>query len=135
MDIFGKQLPSFNLKGNEIVKTNFGAALTLFLGGIVLLYAVVKFIQLESRENPNITEYMETFKTDSESPINLNSLNGRIAFSFEGYRDKNIKDDPRFVKWIFRIYGRKDGKEYEHLLPYHKCTQEEYDSFYPINPN
>ena len=135
MDIFGKQLPSFNLKGNEIVKTNFGAALTLFLGGIVLLYAVVKFIQLESRENPNITEYMETFITDSESPANLNSLNGRIAFSFEGYRDKNIKDDPRFVKWIFRIYGRKDGKEYEHLLPYHKCTQEEYDSFYPINPN
>ena len=43
-----------------------------------------------------------------------------------------IKDDPQFVKWIFRIYGRDNGEEYEELLPYHRCTDEDYKAFNPI---
>ena len=62
----------------------------------------------------------------------MNAIHSHIAFAFEGFLDKTLKDDNRYVKWIFRIYGTDNGKKYERLLPYHVCTQEDYASFYPI---
>ena len=57
----------------------------------------------------------------------------KIAFAIQGFQTKDLKDDPRYVKWIFRIYGKKDEVEYEEILPYHKCTESDYAQFYPIN--
>lgn len=34
-----------------------------------------------------------------------------------------------------RIFGRKDNKYIEKVLPYHMCTEEDYDLFYPVDPN
>ena len=50
-----------------------------------------------------------------------------MAFSVEGYLDSENKNDPSYVKWIVRIYGKANGKEYEKLLPYYKCTEEDYE--------
>ena len=63
----------------------------------------------------------------------MNDINQRVAFAFEGFRDKILKDDPKFVKWIFRVYGRENGVEYEELLPYHRCKEEDYAAFWPIS--
>ena len=62
----------------------------------------------------------------------MNERDFRIAFSFEGYLDEVLKVDPRYVKWIFRIWGAKNNEKYERILPYHKCTPEDYAEFYPI---
>ena len=68
----------------------------------------------------------------TDDVLNLNERKVRMAFMIEGFRSKDLKIDPRYVKWIFRQYGKKDGKEFERLLTYHNCTDEDYDSFYPI---
>ena len=93
---------------------------------IVFLYASVKFIHLESHHNPAITNYLESYQTTAENPINMNGSNSILAFAFEGYRDKDLKNDTKFVKWIIRIYGKKNSVEYEHLIPHHVCTEEDY---------
>ena len=42
-------------------------------------------------------------------------------------------NDPRFVKYMVRIYGIKDGVEYEKMIPYHKCTEEDWAQFPPAS--
>ena len=42
-----------------------------------------------------------------------------------------MKNDPRYVKNIVRLWGRKGGVAYEKILPYHVCTEEDYDLFAP----
>ena len=56
----------------------------------------------------------------------MNERNVRIAFAFEGYRDLELKDNPRYVRWIFRVYSKVKGVEKERILSHHKCTEEEY---------
>ena len=64
--------------------------------------------------------------------MNLNDRNFRIAFSFEEKKAKELKDDPSYVRWIFRVKGQIKNEEFEHLLPFHECTDEDYAQFYPI---
>ena len=64
----------------------------------------------------------------------MNAINFRIAFTVEGYIDKKRKDDPRFVKYLVRLYGKKEGKRFEWLVPYHECTKEDFELFDPIDP-
>ena len=45
-----------------------------------------------------------------------------------------ILDDPEFVKIVIRLFSYSDDLEAdsEELIPYHKCTQADYDKFYQI---
>ena len=51
----------------------------------------------------------------------------------EGFSTKDLKYDPKYVKWIFRMYGKKDNKQFEKMLDHHICTDEDYAKFSPIN--
>ena len=64
--------------------------------------------------------------------MNLNDRNFRVAVAFDGYLDRELKADPRYVKWIFRVAYKKDDVMYETILPHHMCTEEDYAEFYPI---
>ena len=55
-----------------------------------------------------------------------------MAFAFEGYDDEQFKNDSNYVRYIFRITGKKNNQWYERLIPYHVCTMEDYEKFYPI---
>ena len=45
--------------------------------------------------------------------MNLNERKFRVAVSIEDYYGViKLKDDPKYVKWIFRIYGKKNNKYY-----------------------
>ena len=35
------------------------------------------------------------------------------------------------MKYFFRLYGKRKGIEYQKILPYHECTDKDYDEFYP----
>ena len=64
--------------------------------------------------------------------LNLNERDYRIAFTIESYLSpKKQKRDPRFVKYLFRLYGKRGGEYYEKILSYHNCTDEDYKEFYP----
>ena len=60
-------------------------------------------------------------------PLNLNEKNFRIAFTVESYLSpKKQKRDPRFVKYLFRLYGKRNGVYYDKVLTYHNCTEADY---------
>ena len=55
----------------------------------------------------------------------------RFAFTLEGFLDGEVKDSSKYVKYLVRARGTRDGVQYEKLLPYHKCTEEDWSQFPP----
>ena len=132
MDIFGRPMPGFNIKGTKQVHSLLGSVCTLMIFITVLMYASAKFVQLHVRHNPNISTYEEAKFYSKDDPMNLNQVNFRFAISFEGYHDSESKFDSQFVRWMFRHYYSENGVIKEKFLKHHRCTEEDYNQFYPI---
>ena len=91
-----------------------------------------KFTHMVTHENPNITGY-DIEDGMSETEVNLNKHNFRMAFTVESFLyPLQQKNDPRYVKYIVRMYGKRNGEYYQRILPYHKCTDEDFKDFYPV---
>ena len=82
-----------------------------------------------SKHNPFISEMTERNIIDYNTRLDLNEIGFKMAFSVEGYLDSEVRDDPRYVKYIVRIFGIKNGVEYQEMIPFHKCTEEDWDQF------
>ena len=65
-DIFGTQLPAFNLKGKSEVRTAFGGTVSVIIIYITFMFALLKFVQLMTKHNPlvNMYEIADAFTTD-----------------------------------------------------------------------
>ena len=57
LDKFSYSVPSFNLRGDQNIKTGLGAFCSIALAVVVLFYALLKFIQLQERHNPTIATF------------------------------------------------------------------------------
>ena len=96
------------------------------------MYATIKCSHLLTKHNPNISAYLKVDEMQ-ETPVNLNKNNFRLAFTIENYfGDKERKNDPRYVKYFFRMAGKRKGKFYEKILTSYECTDEDYEEFNPI---
>lgn len=105
--------------------------MTLLLGLVVTMFAVVKFGHLVSRFNPNMSSYTEENHADLK--LDLKEKAFQVAFSVEDYfKPKRLKDDPAYIKWLFRLWGKRQGQPFERHLSAHLCTEEDYANFYPI---
>ena len=91
------------------------------------LFAIVKLIQMLNRHNPVISSFLTKGFYDSNKVLNFKQVGMRFAFGIEGFLDKKPKDDPRYVKGFARFMGNKDGEGYEKLIPYHKCTKDDFE--------
>ena len=93
---------------------------------VVLAYTMIKTQHLVSGANPVISS---TIIPEHYSPLEkfyLRDAGVRVAFSVEGFIDRQNKNDPRYVKWLVRLFGTNQGIEYEKILPYHECTEADY---------
>ena len=106
--------------------------MSFMIMSIILLYAANKFKYLYNKDNPTITAFLKEAAYDENDSVDLYDLNFKVAFAVEGFRTKDLKVDPKYVKWFFRIFGKENDVEYEKILPYHKCTEEDYAEFLPI---
>ena len=68
---------------------------------------------------------------DSSDVVNLRQNGIRFAWSIEGYSDKELKNDPRYVKTYLRLAGRTEGASRETILEFHKCTWDDLKDFAP----
>ena len=60
--------------------------------------------------------------------MNLNERKARFAFSIEDYNaPRRLKNNDTFVKWEIRLFGYKDHEVYERMIPFHRCTDEDYE--------
>ena len=127
LDIFSQPVPSFNINGHTKISSFAGSILSCIVLLILLFYGTNKFKQLLERSNPTISSFVERGALTKEDHLNLRDSGLRFAFGIEGWRDKELKDDPRYVKTIVRQVGQPDGgPRYEKLLPYHHCEVEDY---------
>ena len=69
---------------------------------------------------------------DGKTMISLNDINFRFAFSIVGYYDRQLKNDPRYVKWLARFNRNIDGVGYQRMIGLHKCTENDLTEFYPL---
>lgn len=134
IDIFQKPLPTFNIRGRRHISTTLGCTLSFITFCILFTYASVKWIQLLNRHNPAVSSFLKRGVFDSGYIFNFESYNIRFAFGVEGFFDKQTKDDPRYVKGLARFWGYKEGRSYERIYPYHKCTAEDFARFAPPAP-
>ena len=131
IDLFKKDLPNFSLKGKQQIPSVTGGVSTAIIIVVMLTFALTKLDQLLKRDNPNVSTFTEELALGSSDVINLKDTGIRFAWSIEGYSDKKIKDDPRFVKTYVRLSGRRQGESQETMLDYHRCTWEDFESFAP----
>ena len=79
-DNFGKEVPSFNIKGQSHVNTVAGGFLTILILTVAFSYGTTKLADLVRGKNPNVTLSTEPDYYDLESQLNLGESKFRIAF-------------------------------------------------------
>lgn len=129
VDMFGAKLPTFNIKGHTKVLTVTGGILTSLLFIIFSGYALLKLTHLLDKHNPGISELKENNFYDFNTRVKMSEIGFKMAFSVEGYFDGKIKDDPRYVKLMARMYYKTDGRAHEKILSLHKCTDKDWSEF------
>lgn len=122
------------MRGRTSISSWPGGALSFAIFFIIMIYATLKMIQLLSRANPNVSSYIEKNFFDSSHIMNFKQNGIRFAFGIEGFMDKELKRDSRYVKNLVRFWGKLDGVEYEKVIPVHKCTAEDFEEFAPPQP-
>ena len=134
LDTFGQDIPTFNLRGENRINTVCGGVLTTMICTIVLIYCSVKGVDFFDKRNPQISQLITKDHFGNEDLVNLTEANIQFAFSFEGYVDKETKIDSRYVKYLARTYGKRNGVFFEEVISYHKCDEKDYEKFYPMDP-
>ena len=109
LDVFKMKVPGFNVRGKTQISSLMGSILSIVLLLLLLFYGANKFTHLMERRNPTITSYTEREAVTKFDVTNLRDAGIRFAFGIEGFLDKELKDDPAYVKWIVRQMGRLDG--------------------------
>ena len=124
MDIFGVDLPTFNIKGESKVMTVAGGLLSFFVGVIFFIYGSLKLSHLLDKYNPAISEIKEFNFYDSSERLVLDDFGFRIAFAVESYIEPALRYDHRYVKYMARVFTKTNGVDSETIIPYGLCTDE-----------
>ena len=110
-----------------------GGVATLVLILITFSYAALKMIELSSGRNPTINDSKIDGHFGNSETVYLNEIGWKMAFSIENMGTRDAINDPRYVKWIVRVYEKHGEVLSEKHLPFHKCTPEDYGQFYPLS--
>ena len=133
MDSFGKEVPSFNLRGQEKVNTIVGGFVSILILIIIFLYANLKLTQLITGANPVISQQIVEDYYGPKDEFNLNENNIRFAFTVEGENTLDLKNDPRYVKFMAIKQLKYNNTNSEEIISIHECTQKDFKEFYPIS--
>ena len=72
----------------------------------------------------------------ADEVLNLSLAEAKIAFTVEGYwsYEREAKNDPRYTKWLFRLFTIEGGETKSKELGLHRCNEKDYAQFFPIEP-
>ena len=95
-----------------------GGVVTLIIYFYVFAYASLKFTYFITRNKPTMFAYLKESEYQiNREAINLGERNFRMAFTVENlFGPWKLKNDERYVKWIFRLVGERDGRDFQHIL-------------------
>ena len=124
-DSFAKDVPAFNLRGEARITTLVGGAAILEVLLFTLEYALIKLVYLSCRRNPTVNDSKIDGYFESSKTINLTEVGWRMAFTVENKETRKQIRDPRYVKWIVRLFKKHPEGLSEQLLPFHRCTPDD----------
>ena len=125
-----------NINGRTTISSWPGVFTTLILILILVFYALQKGQIMLYKENPDI--YVATFENFFEPSyeFKLEENGFKIAFGVNDYRTGQPYDDPNFVTWTVRLNEYVNQRSVSKKnVAFHKCTEQDYDSFYPPSEN
>ena len=99
----------------------------------IIAYGSNKAVELFNKNNPLVNVVKKPNAIDEAEIINIGASDFRFTFGIELKLGKVFADDPAFLKWRVRHYGKKNGEYFQNFLPFHKCTAEDMEQFYPIS--
>ena len=106
--------------------------MTFICAVVVVIYALANMLNIASLRGAKISQYLSQADSSEQNPTELSSRNFQIAVAFEGTEDGQFKNDAGYVRYIFRVSGKRNNQWYEKLIHHHVCTAEDYAKFYPI---
>jgi len=132
-DLFPSPIPSFNIKGKTTVQTFAGGTLSLIIYVVTLLFAALKLMHLCSKHNPSINTNVQKDHFKPDDIFDAKERRFMLAVTLADYYTNEVKDDPRYVKWFANYAEHDKGKKKERELPMHRCTDADYEKFYPVD--
>jgi hypothetical protein len=123
---------SLNFNRKSKINTTWGLLQTIFLSCVLIAYAQQKFFHLVNRRNPNINQSLVLNEFDASDVIDLDQIGFKMAFGVIDYGTGEVISDSDYIYW--RVYAeyRKDlALVEETFLTFHRCTEEDFDQFYP----
>ena len=127
-DIFGRDIPSFNINGKNTIQTIPGVIVSILIGLLTLSFGILKFEHLVRRKQPFINETSSPLIKGTSQK--LSDENIMMAFSLENFYTGVPSDNSRFNRWYAVTYTVEEGiwTSNYHLLD--KCTEADFEKFY-----
>ena len=132
LDLLSTPLPSFNIKGESEVRTKSGGLISLVILAAIFMFATLKLEHLLNKKSPEISTFEDTTAISNEDEYNVGE-NQDFQFAV-GLTSmvKGVLNDPRYVKWIARVFS-KYGKSFDmEFYPLHECGPSDIAKFYPV---
>lgn len=135
MDRFATPV-KLNVNGSTEISSWPGSILSILLFLLLAAYTYQRFMKLILRENPDIQIATISNFYDKDYTVNLSEIGFKLAFGVNDYKDGKPYDDPNYVKWTVRLNDYENQRSVnKQNIKFHKCTEADYDSFYPPGPN
>ena len=95
----------------------------------------MKFEVFVLQLNANVTETLLQDYYNENTVVDLNQIGFKIAFAVQN-EDTNLGyDDPTYVQWVATMMTNSTGDKVYTNLKTHKCTDNDYSSFFPPSIN
>ena len=127
-DIFGRDIPSFNINGKNTIQTIPGTIVSILIGLLTLSFGILKFEHLVRRKQPFINETSSPLIKGTSQKLSDGNL--MMAFSLESFDTSAPLDDPRFNRWYAASYTIEEGIWTTSYSLLDKCTEADFEKFY-----
>ena len=127
-DIFGRDIPSFNINGKNTIQTIPGTIVSILIGLLTLSFGILKFEHLVRRKQPFINETSSPLIKGTSQK--LSDENIMMAFSLENFYTSAPLDDPRYIRWYTIDWTLKEGIWTSSYNLLNKCTEADFEKFY-----
>ena len=114
-------MPTLNIKGHEKVKTNLGAAFSIMIMTLTLLFALVKLDQLALKKIVNITTNTESLDASHTFDTTAEEFMIAVAITSGSFR-KSI--DPSQFTWYLKTIRKDEAGRKAENYPMSICTDE-----------
>ena len=130
-DLFGAQLPTYNVKGKTEVRTTTGSICSILIIGLVIAYSILKLENMLTKKNPVLRTRKSPVGSDARYDVRDSDF--MVAFAVEHWLS-GWKDDLRYIQWVVNEIVYIDNVEAKFLFhSTHRCTDEEFARFYPVS--